>query len=127
MPVLPEVGSISVSPGRISPRDSAPRIIQIAGRSFTEPAGLLPSSLARMLLFDFRLSSPGRRCRRASGVSPMKSSTVLFIFSEAALQQLAHIVGDALRHRPERALVAGLAQAGEVGLGVALVFPDQRL
>jgi len=48
MPVLPEVGSISVSPGLIVPRFSACRIIDIAGRSFTEPAGLLPSSLARM-------------------------------------------------------------------------------
>ena len=47
MPVLPDVGSISVSPGRMSPRFSASTIIESAGRSFTEPAGLLPSSLPR--------------------------------------------------------------------------------
>ena len=50
MPVLPEVASISVSPGLISPRSSARRIMLIAGRSFTEPAGLLPSSLPRITL-----------------------------------------------------------------------------
>jgi hypothetical protein len=36
--------------GRISPRSSARRIMLMAGRSFTEPAGLLPSSLPRMTL-----------------------------------------------------------------------------
>ena len=46
MPVLPDVASISVSPGLMSPRFSASTIIDSAGRSLTEPAGLLPSSLA---------------------------------------------------------------------------------
>ena len=50
MPVLPLVASISVSPGLMSPRSCACVIIDNAGRSFTEPAGLLPSSLARMAL-----------------------------------------------------------------------------
>ena len=45
MPVLPLVASIRVSPIVISPRSWACLIIEIAGRSFTEPAGLLPSSL----------------------------------------------------------------------------------
>ena len=44
--VFPEVASISVSPGLMSPRFSACIIILYAGRSFTEPAGLFPSSLA---------------------------------------------------------------------------------
>jgi hypothetical protein len=44
-PVLPDVGSISVSPGLMSPRFSASTIIESAGRSFTEPPGLFPSSL----------------------------------------------------------------------------------
>src|SRR3546814_10467046 len=44
IPVLPEVASIRVSPGLISPRASARLIIDSAGRSLTEPAGLLPSS-----------------------------------------------------------------------------------
>jgi hypothetical protein len=80
MPVLPEVGSISVSPGLISPRSSAWRIIDIAGRSLTEPAGLLPSSLARIRLLLFL---PARRCSRTSGVLPMKSSSVRFMAAAA--------------------------------------------
>ena len=35
------------------------RIIDSAGRSLTEPAGLLPSSLARMMLFAARWRRPG--------------------------------------------------------------------
>ena len=50
IPVLPEVASIKVSPGLIRPRCSARRTIDSAGLSLTEPAGLLPSSLARMTL-----------------------------------------------------------------------------
>jgi hypothetical protein len=76
MPVLPEVASMSVSPGLISPRSSARRIMLTAGRSFTEPAGLLPSSLPRTTLPRLALASPGRRTRRTSGVSPIVSSTV---------------------------------------------------
>jgi len=77
MPVLPEVASISVSPGRISPRSSAPRIMPMAGRSFTEPAGLLPSSLPRITLPRAALSSPGTRTSFTSGVAPITSSMVL--------------------------------------------------
>src|SRR5690606_331340 len=43
-----------------------------AGRSFTEPAGLLPSSLTRMVLLE---PSPNR-CKRTRGVEPTKSSMV---------------------------------------------------
>src|SRR3954463_6099967 len=75
MPVLPLVASISVSPGLMVPRRSAPTIIDNAGRSFTEPAGLLPSSLARSVL-DVR---PGMRCRRTSGVLPTECSSVRFM------------------------------------------------
>ena len=70
MPVLPLVASIRVSPGLISPRASAPRIIESAGRSLTDPAGLFPSSLPRMTL----LVVPGMRLKRTSGVLPTKSS-----------------------------------------------------
>jgi hypothetical protein len=56
IPVLPLVASMSVSPGAISPRASASAIMLMAGRSFTEPAGLLPSSLASRVL----LVSPGK-------------------------------------------------------------------
>ena len=46
MPVLPEVGSRMVSPGLSSPRSSAASIMALAMRSFTEPVGFWPSSLA---------------------------------------------------------------------------------
>src|SRR4051812_17743677 len=72
MPVLPLVASMSVSPGLMRPRFSAPRIMESAGRSFTEPAGLLPSSLASTMLAVL----PGMRCRRTSGVLPTKCSSV---------------------------------------------------
>src|SRR5690349_14970847 len=72
IPVLPLVASMSVAPGRISPRRSAPITIESAGRSFTEPAGLLPSSLAKTAL----PLAPGMRCRRTRGVLPMKRSRV---------------------------------------------------
>src|SRR5690606_39548995 len=66
IPVLPLVASISVSPGRISPRASARRIMDMAARSLTEPAGLLPSSFARMTLPRSAASCPGIRCKRRS-------------------------------------------------------------
>ncbi|MNT55535.1 hypothetical protein D3C72_1927770 [compost metagenome] len=77
MPVLPEVASISVSPGLIRPRASAPRIIDSAGRSLTEPAGLLPSSLPRITLPRASMAAPGMRWSLTSGVLPMVSSIVL--------------------------------------------------
>ncbi|MNG19957.1 hypothetical protein D3C84_1041730 [compost metagenome] len=72
IPVLPEVASIRVSPGLICPRNSARVIIDSAGRSLTEPAGLLPSSLSRRVL----LVSPAMRCRRTRGVLPTQSAMV---------------------------------------------------
>jgi lytic murein transglycosylase B len=77
MPVLPLVASISVSPGLIRPRASALLIIDSAGRSFTEPAGLLPSSFASTTLLRARISSSGRRTSCTSGVLPIVSSIVL--------------------------------------------------
>ena len=76
IPVFPDVASSRVSPGDISPRSSAPRIMLIAGRSLTEPAGLFPSSLASSTLPRRSFSGPGRRCRHTRGVSPMTSSIV---------------------------------------------------
>src|SRR5471030_565624 len=72
MPVLPEVASIRVSPGLICPRNSARVIIDSAGRSLTEPAGLFPSSLSNKVL----LVLPGRRCKRTNGVLPTQSAMV---------------------------------------------------
>ena len=65
-----DVASISVSPGAMSPRFSASTIIDSAGRSLTDPAGLLPSSFAR-IVFDV---APGRRVSRTSGVLPIVDS-----------------------------------------------------
>ncbi|MNT50352.1 hypothetical protein D3C72_1872680 [compost metagenome] len=76
MPVLPDVASINVSPGRMSPRSSARRIIDSAGRSFTEPAGLLPSSLPKTTLPRAALSLAPMRCNATRGVFPTASSIV---------------------------------------------------
>src|SRR6185369_911145 len=122
MPVLPDVASISVSPGLMSPRASAWTIIDNAGRSLTEPAGLLPSSLARMTLPRRSLSAPGMRTRRTSGVFPTKSCRVLYIFMEPL-----DVLGDALLDRGHRRSVTGSAQAGQIALRECLVLALQRL
>src|SRR3989339_2074814 len=121
MPVLPLVASISVSPGLISPRASARMIIDSAGRSFTEPAGLLPSSLARM---TFEVA-PGMRLSLTNGVLPTQFSMDEYI-SSSCLEHLFHILRHALLDRQERLGIAAVAQRRHVGLGVALVFAAQR-
>ena len=75
MPVLPLVASINTSPGLISPRFSASTIIESAARSFTEPAGLFPSSLTQISL---PLSGP-RRCSFTRGVLPIVCSNVFTV------------------------------------------------
>lgn len=75
MPVLPLVASINTSPGLISPRFSASTIIESAARSFTEPAGLLPSSFNQTSL---PLFGP-IRCNFTRGVLPIVCSNVLTI------------------------------------------------
>src|SRR4051794_3229359 len=69
VPVLPEVGSTIVPPGRSSPSRSAASIIAIAARSLIEPPGLRASTLATIC----GVSPAPRRDRRTSGVSPMAS------------------------------------------------------
>ena len=69
MPVLPEEGSITVLPGFRVPSASASSIILRAMRSLTEPAGLLPSSLARIRTRGFGLSW----LTSTIGVLPMSS------------------------------------------------------
>ena len=51
-------------------------IIESAGRSFTEPAGLLPSSLPRITLPRAAHTSAPMRCNATSGVLPMAASMV---------------------------------------------------
>jgi len=69
---LPEVGSISVS--RLDAAGfSAMADHRDRGPVLHPTGGLFPSSLARRYsVFD--IFSAGSRCRRTSGVSPMKSS-----------------------------------------------------
>src|SRR5438270_4011618 len=71
MPVLPDEGSRIVWPGASVPSASAASTMATAMRSFTEPVGFWPSSLARM-----RTVGLGLRAERSNnGVSPTRSST----------------------------------------------------
>src|SRR3954449_13491661 len=72
MPVLPEDDSrITCPEPRVRvPSFSASSIIQRAARSFTEPPGFCPSSLARIRTFGFGLSAD----TSTIGVLPMRSS-----------------------------------------------------
>ena len=69
MPVLPEVGSRILTPGFRWPSRSASSIIRLAMRSFSEPVGFWPSSLAHSLTRGFGES----RWMPTSGVLPMVS------------------------------------------------------
>ena len=71
MPVLPDVGSRIVQPGRSMPSRSAASIIASAGRSLIEPVGLRSSSFAQSRTF----SDGDSRGRPTSGVSPSASSS----------------------------------------------------
>ena len=70
MPVFPLVASISFMPGFMSPRSNALLIIFSAGRSFTLPPGLFPSSFAKIFTLGFGLSL----LNSASGVFPIRSN-----------------------------------------------------
>src|SRR5438874_3323210 len=69
-PVLPEVGSTIVPPGRSRPVASAASIIATAGRSLTLPPGLRNSSLASR----WHDRSRPMRSSRTMGVPPTRSS-----------------------------------------------------
>ena len=71
IPVLPEDGSMITEPGSRRPSASAPSSIASATRSFTEPVGLWPSSLAKSLTDGLGL----RRLTSSVGVPPISSST----------------------------------------------------
>lgn len=60
MPVLPEVGSMMVPPGRRLPASSARRIMLAATRSLALPAGFIPSSFTRS-----RTGRSAGRCSRS--------------------------------------------------------------
>ncbi len=69
MPVLPDDGSMMRRPGTSTPSASASRTMLSATRSFTEPPGLAPSSLARMRTSGLGLSAE----TSTIGVSPTRS------------------------------------------------------
>src|SRR5882757_9288754 len=114
MPVLPLVASIKVSPGLISPRRSAPITIESAGRSFTDPAGLLPSSFARSVL----VVAPGMRCSRTSGVLPTNWSSVAIM---AWRMKSPALGGAGLRAKEGILLLRGLVVGGFLVVGGLLV------
>jgi hypothetical protein len=69
MPVLPEVGSISVSPGLMRPDFSASITMRTPMRSFTEPPGFMNSHFAS----TSHGSPRAMRRRRTTGVAPTES------------------------------------------------------
>ncbi|MNT03643.1 hypothetical protein D3C72_1381900 [compost metagenome] len=71
MPVLPEVGSTRIEPGRILPACSSASIMATPIRSLTEASGLKNSSLASTVALG--ASSAVRLGSRTRGVSPMVS------------------------------------------------------
>ena len=74
MPVLPEVGSRMVWPGESRPSCSARSTMYFAMRSFTDPVGFWPSSLAWMRTDRF-----GERALiSTSGVCPTSSSKLAY-------------------------------------------------
>src|SRR3954470_16384719 len=78
MPVLPEVESMIVFPGASLPDLMPSWIILSAGRSLTEPPGLKPSSLAKILTAG---EMPAAILRiSSSGVSPISSRTDSIFF-----------------------------------------------
>ena len=72
MPVLPEVGSMTVPPGFSRPSASSARIMLTPMRSFTLAIGLKNSSFRQMSAV--MPSSATMRGMRTSGVLPMVSA-----------------------------------------------------
>src|ERR1700678_1639963 len=110
----------------MSLRSSARLIIDNAGRSFTERAGVLPSSLTRIVL---PRPAP-MRCRRTSGVLPTVSSSILYMVISGVCglgQQMFAIFCDAGRDVAHFLAIARLAQAADIGAGIGLVFTLERI
>src|SRR3954463_11760625 len=82
VPVLPEVGSTIVPPGRRRPSASAASTIRIATRSLIEPPGLKYSTLATTC----GVSPAAMRDRRTSGVSPTVSRMESLMSAGAAMR-----------------------------------------
>src|SRR5947208_4315964 len=81
MPVLTDEGSRMVWPGRRLPSASAASTMARAMRSFTEPVGFWPSSVARMRTAGLGLSS----LSSTRGVFPIRSRTDRWTVTSAPL------------------------------------------
>src|SRR4051794_31632484 len=71
IPVLPDDDSTSVAPGVSRPSFSASSTMALAARSFTDPPGFWPSSLAQMRTLGLGESAD----TSTSGVLPIRSRT----------------------------------------------------
>src|SRR3954452_18253994 len=80
MPVLPDDGSSNVCPGVRTPSVSACSIIASAMRSFTDPPGFWPSSLASSRTRGFGVSW----LTSTSGVLPIRSRTLPYCTRDLA-------------------------------------------
>src|SRR5262249_32102266 len=86
MPVLPDVESSRVFPGRRAPVRSPSRIIAAAARSFTDPPGFRDSSLAWTSTPGGGSSAP----TRTSGVLPISDQTAgRFVSAADSLLRMA--------------------------------------
>src|SRR5689334_6858427 len=126
-PVLPEVGSMIVPPGRSSPDRSASSIIVRAIRSFTLPPGFSCSSLARIT----GLTPLATFCSRTIGVWPTRSRMLSENSTSPDCMRLrsdqARLVGPVLAAEPAEEdgepadQHRGLAEHHERGAGEGLV------
>src|ERR1700755_1148358 len=102
MPVLPAVPSTSVSPGLIFPAFSADSIIDRPMRSLIEPPGLAFSSLRKSSHFP-----QSRFCAFTIGVSPISSSTLLWIAMQTPKKNgppERGRIGEIIQHHPHKTL-----------------------
>ena len=117
MPVLPDVGSRMVAPGRSVPSFSASSIIASAGRSLIEPVGLRSSSLAQSRTSGVgdRLGSP------TSGVPPTEARRLSYLVMDQA-----SAAGDGRQHDDLVAVAQlGLETADEPDVLVVDVDVDE--
>jgi len=86
MPVLPEVGSTMVPPGRRAPERSAASTIASAMRSLIEPPGLARSDLIQTCCAS-RAMPANSRPMRTCGVRPMVSRMFWAFMGRISLQR----------------------------------------
>src|SRR5580765_3983384 len=104
MPVLPEVGSMIVTPGFNLPLRSASSIIDSPMRSLIDPPGFARSDFIQTLCVV-----PNRRLMRMCGVLPMVSRMfAAFMFFLLSVDEYDGRAGDGRRYSLDEAAQAGL-------------------